>query len=94
MMTREGDTKIVNFMTFGEGVLVLGHGHISNIVKMHYLFKNFPLHSQTYIRQIKCIVMMTKEWSTKIVNYITPRAGVFVLRHGYISHFSENALFL
>ena len=26
-------------MTPGAGVLVLGRGHISNIVKMHYFFK-------------------------------------------------------
>ena len=37
MMTKEGSTKIVNFMTPGVGVLVLGRGHISHIVKMHYL---------------------------------------------------------
>ena len=34
MMTKEGSTKIVNFMTPGAGVLVLGHGHISHIVKI------------------------------------------------------------
>ena len=28
MMTKEGSTKIVNFMTPGAGVLMLGHGHI------------------------------------------------------------------
>ena len=38
MMTKEGSTKIVNFMTPGAGVLVLGRGHISHIVKMHYFF--------------------------------------------------------
>ena len=37
MMTNEDPTKIVNFMNPGAGVLVLGHGHISQIVKMHYL---------------------------------------------------------
>ena len=30
--------------------------------------------------------MMTKEGSNKIVNFITPRAGVFVLGCGQISH--------
>ena len=39
MMTKVGSTKIVNFMTPGAGVLVLGRGHISHIVKMHYFFK-------------------------------------------------------
>ena len=38
MMTMEGSTKIVNFMTTGAGVLVLGRGHISYIVKIHYSF--------------------------------------------------------
>ena len=38
MMTKEGSTKIVNFMIPGAGVLVLGRGHISYIVKMHYSF--------------------------------------------------------
>ena len=51
MMTKEGSTKIVNFMTPGAGVLVLGRDHISHIVKMHYFFKNlsslFPVRDQT-----------------------------------------------
>ena len=40
MMTQEGSTKIMNFMTPGAEVLVLGRGHLSCIVKMHYFFKN------------------------------------------------------
>ena len=39
MMTKGGSTKIVNFMTPGAGVLVLGPGHISHIVKMLNFFK-------------------------------------------------------
>ena len=46
MMTKEGSTKIVNFMTPGVGVLVLGQGHISHIVKMPYFFKNLLLYTQ------------------------------------------------
>ena len=38
MMTTERSTKILNFMTPGVGVLVLGCGHIRQIVKMHYFF--------------------------------------------------------
>ena len=38
MMTEEGSTKIVNFVTPGTGVLVLGCGHISHMVKMHHFF--------------------------------------------------------
>ena len=30
MMTKEGCTKFLNFMTPGAGVLVLGRGHISH----------------------------------------------------------------
>ena len=30
LMTKEGSTKIINFMTQGAGVLMLGHGHISH----------------------------------------------------------------
>ena len=37
MMTKEGSTQIVNFMTLGAGVLMLGRGHISHIVNMYYL---------------------------------------------------------
>ena len=46
MMTKEGSTKIVDFMTPWAGVLVLGRGHISRIVKMHYFFKKLLLYSQ------------------------------------------------
>ena len=41
MMTKEGSTETVNFMTPGTGVLALGCGHISHIVKMHYPLKIF-----------------------------------------------------
>ena len=71
MMNKKGSTKIVNFMTPGARVLVLGRGHIIHIVKMHYFFKkSFSLLSQALIRQTKYIVMMTKEGCTKIVNFI------------------------
>ena len=36
--------------------------------------------------------MMTKEGSTKIVNFNIPRAGVLMLGRGRISHFSEYVL--
>ena len=36
MMTKEESTKIVNFMTPEAMVLVLGCGHTSHTVKMHY----------------------------------------------------------
>ena len=37
MMTKEGSTQIVQFMTPGAGILMLGRGHISHIVNMYYL---------------------------------------------------------
>ena len=40
MMTKEESTKIVNSMTLMTVVLVLGRGHISHIVNMHYFFKS------------------------------------------------------
>ena len=36
--------------------------------------------------------MMTKEGSTKIVNFNTPSAGVLMFQRGRISHFSEYVL--
>ena len=86
MMTKERHTKIVNFMTPQAGVFVLGCGHISHIVKMHYFFKNLLLYSQALIRQTKYKVMITTEGSTKIVNFMIPGAGVLVLGRGHISH--------
>ena len=99
MMTKKRSTKIVNFMTHGAEVLVLGRGHISHIVKMQYSFKNLLLYSQALIRQTKYVVMMTKEGSTKIVNFMTPRVGILVLWRGQKSrivkmhYFFKNFLF-
>ena len=46
-----------------------------------FFFKNL-LYSGAWPIQTKCIVMMTKEGSTKIVKFITPGAGVLVLGCG------------
>ena len=35
-MTKEGSTQIVNLISPGAGVLVLGCGHLSHILKRHY----------------------------------------------------------
>ena len=48
-----------------------------------YFLKNLLLYSGAWFRQTKCIVIMTKEGSTKIVNFMTPGAGVLVLGHGH-----------
>ena len=84
MITKEGSTKILTFMTPGARVHVLGCGHISHIMYMHYFYKNLLLYSHAYIRQYKYIVMMTKEGS--IVTFMTPGAGVRALGCGHISH--------
>ena len=52
---------------------------------MQYFFRNL-LYSLVWIRQTKYIVMMIKEGSFKMVNFMIPRAGVLVLRHEQISH--------
>ena len=36
-MTKGGSTKIVDFMNYWAGVLVLGRDHISHIVKMRHV---------------------------------------------------------
>ena len=54
--------------------------------KLLYFLKNLLLYSQALIRQTKYVVMMTKEGSSKIVNFMTPGAGVLVLGRGLISH--------
>ena len=45
MMTKEGSTKIVNFMNPGAGGLVQGHDHTSHNVKKHYLFITLSIYS-------------------------------------------------
>ena len=61
----------------GTGVLVLGHGHA---MKIRYVFSSYCLHWG----MDQYIVMMTKDWSTKIVN--------FLLGRGHISYCGEYAL--
>ena len=57
-MTKVGSTKIVNLITPGAEVLVLGHGHLSHLVKKHCFY------IEAYIRQTESIVIMTKVKST------------------------------
>ena len=38
MITKEGFTIMINFLTPQAGVLVLGHGHMSHVVKIQYFF--------------------------------------------------------
>ena len=62
-------------MTPGEGVLALGRGHISHILKMHISLKIFFFTPRQ---------MLTKEGSTKITT--DPGAGVLVLGRCHISN--------
>ena len=80
MITKEVSTQIVNFLTPRAGVLALGCGHISKIVKMHYSFKNLLLYSQAKIRQTQNIAMMTKERYTQNLNFMTPQGRGFCAR--------------
>ena len=52
-------------------------------MKIHYFFEN-SLFSQAKIRQTDGIVILSEERSTKIVNFMTARAGIPVLGHGHI----------
>ena len=50
-----------NCKLYDPGVLVLGRGHISYIMRMHYFFKNFLFYSKAYSDKLSTvyIVMMT-----------------------------------
>ena len=90
MMTQEGSTKIVNFMKpWASGEFCALGGHISHKVKMHYNFNYLLLCCQALIRQTKYVVTMTKEGSTKIVDFMTPGAGILVLGCGHICHIGK-----
>ena len=91
MMTKKRSTKIVNFMTPRTGILVLGGGHISYIVKMHYFFKNLFL---SEIKHTKNIVMLTKERYTKVVNFMTPQDRGSCAMAWPNKSYSEIALFV
>ena len=57
-------------MTPGTGILVLGWPYKSYREIALFLSKSFSILSQALISQKKYILMMTKEGSTKIVNFI------------------------
>ena len=86
MMTKKGSTQIVNFVTLRSGVLLLGHGHISNIVKMHYFFSSSCPHWDMDQTNLVYCNDMTKEGPTKIFNIMTPGVRVLVLRRDHINH--------
>ena len=78
MMPKEGSTRIVTFKTPRAGFLCK-----CIFFKKHYFCKNLLL-SQAKVRQNKYNVMMTKEESTKIVNFMTSGAWVLMLGRGHI----------
>ena len=84
MMSKNASSKIVNFMAPGSGVLVLGWGSIDYIEKMQKLFENLLLCCLVFKELTKYIVMMSKNASSKIVNYMAPGSGVLVLGWGSI----------
>ena len=53
---------------------------------MHYSFQNPCINQQT---KYMFIVIMTKKGTTKFVTFMTPGAGVLVVRCGYISHIGK-----
>ena len=63
---------------------MLGCGHISHIINMHYFFKYHLLYSHALVRHTKYIVMITKEGSTKIINFMIPGVKVVVLGGAHI----------
>mgnify|MGYP003683363347 CR=1 FL=1 len=75
-------------MTPLAGVHVLGRGHISYIMKMHYFFKNRFLYSQYQFRPTKYNVYSNDDHKKVHQNckFHDPRAGVLVLGRGQISH--------
>ena len=50
-------------------------------VKLMHFLKHLLLYYRAYFTQTKCIVMMTKEGSTKIMNFMKQGSGVIVLGH-------------
>ena len=72
MMTEEGSTKVISFMTPGAGVL-LECSHTSHILEMLNFFKILfsSVEHRSDTLKTKSIVMMTKEGHTKIVYYMT-----------------------
>ena len=94
MMTKEGSTKIVNFMTPGAGVLVLGRGHISHIVKMHYFFKNLSSLLQV-IDQTNYVYSIDDQGRVyQNCKFHDPRGRGSCARVWPFKSYSENALFL
>ena len=83
-MTKEGSIKLVNFMNPGSGVLMLRHCHISHIMTMHYFF--LKTSSLLLIIDLTTWIYSNDNHTTKIVNFMTLKAGVNLLQREQISH--------
>ena len=62
---------------------------MTNQSQMNYFFNIFPLYSQTWFRKTEYIVVMTKQASTKIVNFMNHRPEncfVCLFVWGFSSH--------
>lgn len=57
-------------------------GSRGRVICMNYvlIFRYFLLYSGTSFRQVVCIVIMSKDASTKLVKCMAPKLGVLVLR--------------
>ena len=84
-MTKEGSTKIVNFMTPG-GVLARWMWPYKSYSES-LLFLSSPMHRSDKLQKYK--VIMTKEEYIQIVNLVTPRTGVLMLGRDHIIHYNE-----
>ena len=93
MVSEEGCSKIVNFLTPGVGVLVLRCGHISNIVKINYFYENLLFYSQAQIRQTEGIVMIQGRVH-KNSKFHDPQDRDSCDRSWPNKSYTENALFL
>ena len=93
MMVKERSTRIVNFMTPEADVLLLWHGHIGHIVKMHIFFE-------------KCSLLRGKDQTNYVYSndvqgrvyqnykFHDPRGRGSCARALPCKSYSENALFL
>ena len=48
MMAKKGSTKIVNFLTHGAGVFMLGRGHISHYIELYALYFTLSIYNTLF----------------------------------------------
>ena len=82
MITKEEST-LINFMTPGTGVLLIGRGQIFHIVKMNSFFKNILLYFQAYVRQTQYIVVIPRK-GLHTSKFHDPRGRGSLLGRGHI----------